>query len=64
LALQQGDQGARRWLLYAHSPVEDRRGVEITIPDYQSVKIDVPRAGAFYLVTQRDRTIHRIDEAE
>jgi hypothetical protein len=52
LALVKGDKGARQWLLYAHSPLEDRRGVEITIPDFGKVTVDVPRAGAFYLVDE------------
>lgn len=53
LALVQGEAGNRRWLLYAHSPVADRREVKITIPDSESVEIDVPRTGAFYLVDEK-----------
>lgn len=34
LALVQGQPGARRWLVYAHSPLQDRPGVEITLPDF------------------------------
>jgi hypothetical protein len=50
LALVRGEKGARRWLLYAHSPLADRAGVRITVPDGRQVTVDVPRAGAFYLV--------------
>ncbi len=64
LALKQGESGSRRWLLYAHSPVKDRKGVEIMIPKYQSVKIDVPRAGAFYLVSERDGRISSVSSKE
>jgi hypothetical protein len=60
LALVQGKDGSRRWLLYAHSPIENRKGVEVTIPGCQKVKIDVPRAGAFYLVTETDGKINRL----
>jgi hypothetical protein len=52
LALVRGERGARRWLVYAHSPLEDRRGVKITVPDYGKISIDVPRAGAFFLIEE------------
>jgi len=61
LALVRGETGSRRWLLYTHSPLEDRGQVEITIPDYGEVTVDVPRAGAFYLVEERDRQVTRIN---
>jgi hypothetical protein len=61
LALVRGEPGARRWLLYAHSPLEDRPEVEITIPAYGAVTVDVPRAGAFYLVGERSRKVAPID---
>jgi len=47
-ALVRGGAPARRWLVYAHSPLEDRRGVEITPPEFGEVTVDVPRTGAFY----------------
>ncbi len=52
LALVRGEPGARRWLLYAHSPQEDRQSVTITLPDHGPVLVDAPRAGAFYLVQE------------
>ncbi|MFC1718619.1 hypothetical protein ACFL6S_33510 [Candidatus Poribacteria bacterium] len=57
LALVQGVEGSRRWLLYAHSPLENRKDVNITIPDYGNVTVDVPRAGAFYLIEEQARTL-------
>ena len=60
LALVRGKTGSRRWLLYAHAPVERQVGVEVTIPDYENVKIEVPRAGAFYLVTEQGNQVRRI----
>jgi len=53
LALVRGDEGSREWLVYAHSPLEDRRRVEVTVPDFGPLTIDVPRAGAFYLVEEQ-----------
>ena len=61
LALVRGESGSRRWLLYAHSPLENRRQVEIMIPDYGKVTVDVPRSGAFYLVDEHDRQVAPID---
>jgi hypothetical protein len=61
LALVQGEAGSRRWLLYAHAPVAAQDGVEITIPDYGKVTVDVPRGGAFYLVSEQDGRVRRID---
>jgi len=60
LALVLGEQGQRRWLVYAHSPVEDRRDVEVTIPNYGKVKIDVPRGGAFYVVGEQEGHAERV----
>lgn len=57
LALVQGEQGEQRWLVYAHSPLEDRQGVTITVPDFGEVTVDVPRAGAFYLLEQHNRKV-------
>ena len=52
MALVRGKKGARRWLLYAHSPLADRKGVRITIPDYKDVTVDIPRAGVFCLIEE------------
>jgi hypothetical protein len=60
LALVRGEAGKRRWLLYAHSPLEDRREVRITVPDYEHVIVDVPRAGAFYLIEEAARRLSRV----
>lgn len=64
LALLIGEKPNRRWLLYAHSPLEDRAGVEITIPEFGSVTVRVPRAGAFFLVEETDGKIARPANSE
>jgi len=60
LALVQSEKGSRRWLVYVHSPLEDQRGVTIAVPDFGDVTIDVPRAGAFYLIDERDKKVTQI----
>jgi hypothetical protein len=57
LALVTGEKGNRRWLVYAHSPLEDRKNVEITIPDYGKITVDVPVAGAFYVVDEKSKKV-------
>jgi len=52
LALVQDTARNRRWLLYAHSPLQNRKNVVITIPGLGTVTVDVPRAGAFYWVDE------------
>ena len=60
LARVMGAKPARQWLVYAHSPVKDRDGVQVTIPDYREITVDVPVAGAFYLVTETDGRAQRV----
>ena len=59
-SLDRGEKTNRRWLLYAHSPLEDRKKVEITIPDYGGVFIDVARAGVFHLINEQERNVTSI----
>jgi len=61
LALTLGEAGERRWLLYAHSPLEDRTGVEITVPEFGKVTLDVPRAGTFYVLDEKSGKVTRLE---
>ena len=60
LALVQGKTPTRQWLVYAHSPLKDRKAVGVTIPDYKAVTIDVPVAGAFYQVDEARGTAEQL----
>ena len=60
LALETGAAPRRQWLLYAHSPLKDRTKVEIRIPEYRCVTVDVPTAGAFYLVDEKAATVRAV----
>jgi len=57
MALVQGEKGSRRWLVYAHSPLEDRQKVTVTLPEFGTLTVDVPRAGAFFLVDERTKRV-------
>jgi len=50
VALELGKGHARRWLIYAHSPLADRKGVQITVPGYGRVTTDVPVGGMFLFI--------------
>ena len=54
LALALGDRPQREWLVYAHSPLRERRNVEISIPDYGRIHANVGRYGNFYLVSEKN----------
>ncbi|MBN2505568.1 MAG: hypothetical protein JXQ71_02620 [Verrucomicrobia bacterium] len=60
LALVRGVSPGRRWLLYAHSPAQDRAAVRITIPGYGDVVVDVPRRGVFCVVEERTGEVRRL----
>jgi hypothetical protein len=59
LALVQGEAPDRRWLVYAHAPLGERKRVGVTVPGYKQVSIDVPVDGAFYLVTEKTKAVER-----
>jgi hypothetical protein len=55
IAFVTGKEPNRCWLLYAHSPLENRTNVKITIPLFDTVTVDVPRSGAFYSINEQVR---------
>lgn len=52
LALAIGEQPNRKFLLYAHAPQGNRQGVEIAIPRYRKVVVDVAQGGSFYQIDE------------
>jgi len=62
LALTRGAAPNREWLIYAHSPVMDRMGVILTLPDYGTVQVDVPVGGAFYEVSENGGTVVQVPQ--
>jgi hypothetical protein len=52
LALVRGNAPQRKWLIYAHSPLGPRQNVEINIPGYRAVTVDVSVGGSFYHVDE------------
>ena len=52
-----GEAPKREWLLYAHAPMGDKAGVEITIPEYRKVTVDVSLGGSFYRIKEVDGSV-------
>lgn len=61
LAITLGKAGAREWLVYAHAPLGLQQNVEVTVPDYGSIKVNVPPSGAFYLVAEQTGKVTAIE---
>ena len=61
LALVRGEAPNREWLIYSHSPHEDRPGVVLTVPEYRDITIDVTVAGSFYVVSEHDRAVTAVE---
>jgi hypothetical protein len=57
IAYVTGKEPNRRWLIYAHSPLENRTNVKITIPLFDTVTVDITRAGVFYTIDEKARKI-------
>jgi len=53
LALVLGQAGERQWLIYAHSPLADRKDVTLTLPGHGPVKMDVSISGSFCVVNEK-----------
>lgn len=62
LALVMGEFPDRQWLVYAYSPLADREYVEIVIPEYKTIVVDVSVGGSFYLVDESENTVTPIIE--
>ena len=62
LALAREKDSETEWLVFAHSPLENRQDVEITIPNFGEITVDVSRQGSFYLVSKTDGSVRTIGE--
>jgi hypothetical protein len=57
LARVLGKTPDREWLLYGHAPRGDRKGVEVEIPGYRDVAVDIGLGGSFYHIRESDGTV-------
>jgi hypothetical protein len=64
IALVIGDKPKREWLVYAHSPKFDRKNVQVTIPGYGRVKVNVTTGGCFYRVAEKSHVVTMVAGSE
>ncbi len=55
-----GEPPRREWLLYAHAPVEARSDVEVDLPGFGKLTIDVARGGSYYHVVEATRGVQPV----
>jgi hypothetical protein len=60
LALVHGKAPDREWLVFANAPREARVGVEIAVPGYGAVTVDVPQSGSFYHVSEGRKQVETV----
>lgn len=60
LARVRGERGRRQWLVYAHSPLKDRRGVDVEIPGYRRIPIDVSVGGTFHVISEANGEVREL----
>jgi hypothetical protein len=61
LALVKGSAPQRQWLVYAHSPLGPRQGVQINIPNYRAVTVNVSVGGSFYLADEKSQRVRQVN---
>lgn len=62
LARVLGEEGSRQWLVFAHSPLKARQGVEIEVPGYGAITVDVTPGGDFYQVEENGRRVTHLQD--
>jgi len=62
LALVKGAFPVREWLVYAHTPLGARRNVQLNVPGYGIINVDVAVAGSFFLINEQTRTLRQVGE--
>ena len=64
LALSQGRPAHRQWLIYAHAPRGERKAVQLTVPGYGPITVDVAVGGSYYLIDERTKQVSTIQPGE
>lgn len=60
LALRTGEEPNRRWLVYAHAPLGDEQGVQVEVPGYGSVTMDIARGGSYFVIDEATGAAHAL----
>ncbi|MFP4027299.1 MAG: hypothetical protein ACLFWL_05865 [Candidatus Brocadiia bacterium] len=62
LARRIGQKPSREWLIYAHAPLGDKKGVEVTVPEYKKITMDVEMGGSFVLVSEKTESVRPVGD--
>ena len=60
IAYELGTAPKREWLLLTQSPREDRKAVQVTVPGFGEVTVDVTRSGSFHLLREGAKGATRV----
>ena len=55
-----GKPGQREWLIYVQATRTAQKGVEITVPGYQKVRVDTVLAGSYFWVREADGSVTEV----
>ncbi|BBA32350.1 hypothetical protein sS8_0382 [Methylocaldum marinum] len=61
LALEKGVLPTREWLIVVHAPLGNQSNVEVTIPEYGTVRVNASPKGGYYHLYEVDGKLERID---
>lgn len=63
LALVLGQAPEREWLVYAFSPLGDRKDVTVTLPGHGIIALDFSKSGNYFYVSEKDGRITQLSGA-
>lgn len=61
LALVKGAAPQRQWLIYGHAPAEDRKDVQISIPGFRAVTVNISVGGSFYRADEKTGRVQAVN---
>jgi len=63
LAYTKGTGTNQEWLVYTHSPKQNRTGVTITVPGFDDITVDVSIGGNFYHLKASDHSVNVVNDS-
>lgn len=60
LALVKNKKPRRQWLIYAYSPLGDKKNINIKLPDYGEIQVNVDSSGGYFLLNESSKKIEVI----
>ncbi|TRZ89564.1 MAG: hypothetical protein D4R88_05265 [Methanosarcinales archaeon] len=60
IALKLGSAPNQEWLVYAFSPLENKKSIKIYLPGYGKISVDTTPSGVFYYVSEKERKVRQL----